>query len=106
MIRKLVTVTHVDVTTVTLRVEVVVRAPHEEAVIVGVEDTRLQADRGELAHLVRLGDLVAHVVAGRVCEHPENDKTANSRALGGQVSFLSDRPTLKEVSILYHKSRM
>lgn len=63
MIGKLVTVTHVDVTTVTLRVEVVVRAPHEEAVIVGVEDTRLQADRGELTHLVRLGDLVAHVVA-------------------------------------------
>ena len=106
MIGKLVTVTHVDVTTVTLRVEVVVRAPHEEAVVVGVEDTRLQADRGELAHLVRLGDLVAHVVAGRVCKHPENDKTADCGALGGQVSFLSDRPAFGEVSVLFHKSRM
>lgn len=56
-------VTYVDVTTVTFSVEVVVRAPHEEAVVVGVQDSRLQADRGELAHLARLGDLVTHVVA-------------------------------------------
>lgn len=56
-------VTYVDVATVTLAVEGVVGAGHEEAVIVGVEDTRLEADRRELAHLVGLGDLVAHVVA-------------------------------------------
>jgi hypothetical protein len=63
MIKGLVMVTYVDVTTVTFSVEVVVRAPHEEAVVVGVEDTRLQADRGELAHLAGLRDLVTHVVA-------------------------------------------
>jgi hypothetical protein len=63
MIKGLVMVTYVDVTTVTFSVEVVVRAPHEEAVVVGVQDSRLQADRGELAHLARLGDLVTHVVA-------------------------------------------
>jgi hypothetical protein len=63
MIKGLVMVTYVDVTTITFSVEVVVRAPHEEAVVVGVQDSRLQADRGELAHLARLGDLVTHVVA-------------------------------------------
>lgn len=56
-------VTYVDVATVTAAVEGVVGAGHEEAVVVGVEDTRLEADRRELAHLVGLGDLVALVVA-------------------------------------------
>ena len=56
-------VTYVDVATVTAAVEGVVGAGHKEAVVVGVEDTRLEADRRELAHLVGLGDLVALVVA-------------------------------------------
>jgi hypothetical protein len=56
-------VTYVDVTTIALAVESVVRASHEKAVVVGVENTRLEADRRELADLVGLGDSVAHVVA-------------------------------------------
>jgi hypothetical protein len=58
-------VTYVDETTVTLSVEVDIRAGKVEAVVIGAEDTRLQADRGEQAHLVGLRDLVAHVVADR-----------------------------------------
>ena len=62
---------------------------------------------GELTDEERVGErVVSHVVAGRVCKHPENDKTADRRALGGQVSFLSDRPAFGEVSVLFHKSRM
>ena len=42
--------------------------------------------------------VVSHVVAGRVCEHPEDDKTTDCRALGGQVSFLCDRPAMERES--------
>ena len=40
--------------------------------------------QGKLADEERVGErVVSHIVAGRVCKHPENDKTADRRALGG-----------------------
>ena len=60
-------------------------------------------DQGRLTDEESVGErVVSHVVTGRVCKHPENDKTADRRALGGQVSFLSDGPALEDVSVLRH----
>lgn len=37
--------------------------------------------------------VVAHVVAGRVGEHPEDDEVTDGGALSGQISFLRDSPS-------------
>ncbi len=63
MRKDLETATYVDVTTIAEAVEVVVGAPHEEAVVVGVQNARLEADGSELAHLRGPGDPVVLVVA-------------------------------------------
>jgi hypothetical protein len=60
----------------------------EESDTTGTGSVRVQLDEESVGQSV-----VTHVVAGGICEHPEDDETADCCILGGKISLLSDGPT-------------